>query len=63
VCTLEAIARALQALEGGDIESELLRALRLFQDRRLWLRGTKDRADVEGGIPDGVERHAFSVPD
>jgi DTW domain-containing protein YfiP len=55
--TLEAIAAALQALEGGSVQAELLQALRVFQDRTLWLRGSLDRKDVEGGIPLGVERH------
>lgn len=57
LCTLEAIARALQALEGGDIEREMLGALTLFQERTLWLRGYLPTERVTGGIPDGALRH------
>jgi DTW domain-containing protein len=57
LCTLEAIARSLQALEGGDVERELMRALAMFQDRTLWLRGYKAKEDVLGGIPEGALRH------
>ena len=55
--TLEAIARSLQALEGGTIEADMLRPFSQFQDRTLWLRGDKTTDAVEGGIPDGVVRH------
>jgi DTW domain-containing protein YfiP len=61
VCTLEAIARALQALEGGSIEADMLTALRVFRDRRLWLRGHIERGQVEGGLPDGVDRHRIEL--
>jgi DTW domain-containing protein YfiP len=49
--TLEAIARALGALEGPAVRSELERVLRIMVDRTLWSRGKLDAADVEGGIP------------
>lgn len=54
--TLEAVARALQAIEGGGVEAALLAALELFQSRLLWLRGTIGRDDVVGGLPAGVRR-------
>lgn len=54
--TLEAVARALQAMEGGGVEAALLEALELFQSRLLWLRGTIDRDEVVGGLPPGVRR-------
>lgn len=53
--TFEAIARSLAVLDGLDTTS-LLRALEIFQDRVLWLRGAKKRDAVAGGIPDGVLR-------
>lgn len=56
VSTLEAIARALAVLEERDMEP-LVAALRVFQDRTLWMRGALDKDAVEGGIPDGVWRH------
>lgn len=55
--TFEAVARSLAVLEDVDV-APLLRALTIFQDRLLWLRGTKTRDAVTGGIPDGVERHS-----
>ncbi len=57
LCTLEAVARALDALEGQGINVAMRRALEMFQDRLLWLRGTIDRDAVTGGVPVGVERH------
>ena len=56
LCTLEAVARALGALEGGDVERALVDALELFQSRLLWLRGAIDRAEVVGGLPAHVRR-------
>jgi DTW domain-containing protein YfiP len=54
--TFEAIARSLAVVDGIDA-APLLRALEVFQDRVLWLRGTKTKDAVAGGIPDGVFRH------
>lgn len=54
--TLEAVARALQAMEAGSVAEELVQALELFQSRLLWLRGTIDRDDVVGGLPAHVRR-------
>jgi DTW domain-containing protein YfiP len=54
--TAEAIARALGVLEGPHVQAHVERALRVMIDRVLWLRGAKDGADVEGGVPEGLER-------
>ena len=54
--TLEAVARALHAIEGGQVEQALLSALELFQSRLLWLRGTIGRDDVVGGLPAHLRR-------
>jgi DTW domain-containing protein YfiP len=54
--TFEAIARSLAVVDGIDV-APLLRALAVYQDRLLWLRGTKTKDAVLGGIPDGVHRH------
>lgn len=56
LCTIEAVARALGALEGSAVEHALVDALELFQSRLLWLRGAIDRADVVGGLPEHVRR-------
>ncbi len=55
--TLEALARALAVLEGPAVGAALERVLAVVVDRTLWMRGRLDRADVTGGIPDGVQRH------
>jgi|GEM_PF-979773 len=56
--TLEAAARALAILEEDPtVEDHLIDGFRRMVDRTLWLRGSKDTADVYGGIPDGVMRH------
>jgi DTW domain-containing protein YfiP len=49
--TLEAIARALGALEGPEVQAQLERVLRIMVDRTLWSRGKLDAGAVEGGIP------------
>ncbi len=54
--TLEAVARALGALEGAAVERALVDALELFQTRLLWLRGSIGRDDVVGGLPAHVRR-------
>ena len=54
--TLEAVARALGALEGGVVERALVDALELFQTRLLWLRGSINRDEVVGGLPAHVRR-------
>jgi len=55
--TYEAIVRSLAVLEEIDVSS-LERAFRIFRDRTLWCRGSIKKEDVEGGIPDGILRHA-----
>ena len=60
--TLEAAARALAILENDDdIERHLHRPFRMMVSRTLWLRGSIDAADVEGGIPAGVMRHDINT--
>jgi DTW domain-containing protein YfiP len=60
--TLEAAARALAILEGDDeAEQRLLRPFRQMVSRTLWLRGTIGAADVEGGLPPGVQRHDINT--
>jgi DTW domain-containing protein len=56
VSTFEAVARSLAVLEEQDT-APLVTALRVFQDRTLWTRGSIGRDEVEGGIPEGALRH------
>ena len=59
--TLEAAARALAVFEGDDaVEAHLVDGFRRMVDRTLWLRGSKDRDDVYGGLPEGLHRHAVN---
>ena len=54
LATLEAIARALRALEGergAEIEHAMLSVFRVMVDRTLWFRGKLRDADVAGGLP------------
>lgn len=51
ISTLEAIARALGALEGPAVQASLERTLEVFVERTLWSRGTLPEAEVTGGIP------------
>jgi DTW domain-containing protein YfiP len=60
LATLEAIARALAILDGPEAADALERVFRAMVDRTLWSRGQLATADVEGGIPDGIVRHAPS---
>jgi DTW domain-containing protein YfiP len=57
LATIEAIARALGILEGAHVERELCRVFQAMVERTLWSRGALGRADVTGGIPEGVMRH------
>jgi DTW domain-containing protein YfiP len=57
LATLEALAHALGVLEGAAIEDELLHVFRVMTDRTLWTNGRLARADVTGGVPDGVRSH------
>ena len=54
LATLEAIARALRALEGErgpEIEGAMLAVFRVMVERTLWFRGKLRDDDVTGGIP------------
>ncbi len=57
LATLEAIARAMEILEGAHVRVALERVFRAMVERTLWARGLVDASEVEGGIPEGVERH------
>jgi DTW domain-containing protein YfiP len=53
LCTLEAIARALGALESRDAQTQLETVLKVMVERTLWARGMLPaRHCVTGGIPD-----------
>lgn len=57
VCTMEAIALALEQLEGSrgaDVRRQLDTILRVMVDRTMWTRGRMDPAEVTGGIPAGA---------
>jgi DTW domain-containing protein YfiP len=68
LATIEAIARALDILEGPHAREGLERVFRAMVDRTLWARGMIETADVAGGVPEGAERHdprsvtAFAAP-
>jgi DTW domain-containing protein YfiP len=57
LATMEAIARALGALEGPAVQIALEKVFCLMVERALWSRGSVATAAVTGGIPDGVQRH------
>lgn len=57
MATLEAIARALEALGEVDVRAPLERVLRMLVERCLWSRGAIDAADVTDGLPEGAVRH------
>lgn len=57
LATLEALARALGALEGPAVETALLHVFRVMTDRTLWSNGRLPREAVTGGVPDGVRSH------
>jgi DTW domain-containing protein YfiP len=57
LATLEALARALGALEGPAVEAELSRVFRVMTDRTLWSNGRLPREAVTGGVPEGVRSH------
>lgn len=67
LATLEAIARALGALEGEAKVAPLLEIFALFVDRTLWLRGALADHEVTGGVPpeaveSGVRGHHAKAP-
>jgi DTW domain-containing protein YfiP len=57
LATIEAIARALQILEGQSVADALLRVFDAMVERTLWARGDIDANAVGVGIPPGAERH------
>ncbi len=61
LATIEAIARALQILEGPSEGDEIQRRLdhifRVMVDRTLWTNGRISTDAVTGGIPPGIRSH------
>jgi DTW domain-containing protein YfiP len=58
--TIEAIARAFGVLEGARgpaVREALERVFHVMVERTLWSRGTLEKEEVTGGIPEGAERH------
>jgi DTW domain-containing protein YfiP len=55
--TLEAIARALEILEGPAVSEQLEHIHRVMIDRTLWTNGRLATEAVTGGIPPGVQSH------
>ncbi len=58
LATLEAIARALELLEGPAVAAALLRVFRAMVERTLWTRGALAAENVVDGIPIGAVRAA-----
>lgn len=59
LCTFEAVARALEVLEGPALRATLERAFAAWVDRSLWARGVLPAAEVRGGLPRAL--HAADV--
>lgn len=57
LATIEAIARALGALEGPHVERALLVPFLAMVERTLWVRGDIETSDVTGGVPEKAMRH------
>ena len=60
LATMEAIGRAFRILEGENgetVERALDWIFHVMVERTLWARGTVERAEVTGGIPEGAKRH------
>lgn len=57
LATLEAIARAMDALGDGHVRAPLERVLRMLVERSLWSRGAIAADAVTDGLPEGAERH------
>jgi DTW domain-containing protein YfiP len=55
--TMEAVACALGALEGPEVEEQLIHILRVMIDRTLWTNGRLTAEQVTGGIPEGAVSH------
>lgn len=58
LATLEAIARALEVLEGPEVRAVLERVFAAMVERTLWSRGELAAAQVTTGLPPGAQRHA-----
>jgi len=57
LATIEAIARAMEILEGAHVRRALELVFRAMVERTLWSRGQCGAEDVTGGVPAGVMRH------
>jgi DTW domain-containing protein YfiP len=57
LATIEAIARAMEILEGAHVRAALDHVFRAMVERTLWARGALGPDEVTGGIPEGAERH------
>ena len=51
VCTFEAVARALGAIEGPEVQKELEGFFTIMVERMLWARGKLKTDQVTGGLP------------
>jgi DTW domain-containing protein len=51
VCTFEAVARALGAIEGTDVQQKLEAFFTIMVERMLWARGKLKASEVTGGLP------------
>ncbi len=62
VCTFEAVARALGAIEGPEVQRALEAFLTVMVERMLWARGKLKAGQVTGGVPrpDLNDGHATS---
>jgi DTW domain-containing protein YfiP len=56
ICTLEAVARALEIVEGPEVQARLERLLEVMVERTLWSRGKLPGDQVSGGIPPAGRR-------
>lgn len=54
--TAEAIARALGVLEGPEVQAHLERALTIFMERMLWLRGNLRDDELSESLPTSAWR-------
>lgn len=57
LATMEAIARAMDILEGPHVRIALEHVFRAMVERTLWARGLLTADEVTGGIPAGASRH------
>ncbi len=57
LATIEAVARAMGALEGMHVRHALEHVFRAMVERTLWARGEIATSDVTGGVPLGAMRH------